>query len=539
MVTEKGNVMRINLEREVDNSYDVVAGDNTIKQLRDDIEQKKFGSKLAVIVSEDFDSSFDVEELEGSDVIVYNDVIENTPRQTLAIMGDMSKNGFGRDSAVLSVGNSDVAGFVAAYFNRGINLITLQNGDYVYPKFKISSVGSGSPKLEARKFPKRVYDIEGSENRHVELKEKVDESYDIVFADNIFEKLGEELTKSSSPLFRYSRYAIVTDSNVKYYGHAENLEKEIISRGSEAKTFSFEAGEPNKTFATCERILEEMKEAGYLGFPIIALGGGVTGDMAGFGAEMVSADFIQIPTTVLAQADSSVGGKTAVDTPYGKNLTGAFRQPGWVGIGSHPHRTLPMREFRSGLAEVVKHGVIKNNLFLVYISGNVDEILGKDPITLMDLARNNCRIKGDVVEIDPHERGLRRILNYGHTLGHAIEKLSVDRYKKRLAKDYLLHGEAVAIGMALAGDIATHYGFPKEHLELQNGLLQRLGLPIKIPEFMRNEDIMKITTTDKKAKNGRARYTLPLRLGEMNPFEGAYVTYVDNDIVIAALNRAR
>jgi 3-dehydroquinate synthetase len=93
--------------------------------------------------------------------------------------------------------------------------------------------------------------------------------------------------------------------------------------------------------------------------------------------------------------------------------------------------------------------------------------------------------------------------------------------------------------MALAGDIATHYGFPKEHLELQNELLQRLGLPIKIPEFMRNEDIMKITTTDKKAKNGRARYTLPLRLGEMNPFEGAYVTYVDNDIVIAALNRAR
>ena len=200
---------------------------------------------------------------------------------------------------------------------------------------------------------------------------------------------------------------------------------------------------------------------------------------------------------------------------------------------------MPLREFKSGFAEVTKHGVIKSQPLLNYIMDNIELILKRNPSVLLELAKNNCRIKGNVVEIDPHEKGLRRILNYGHTLGHAIEKLSVDRFKKGLAKDYLLHGEAVAIGMALAGDIATYYGYPDEDRKIVNDTLQRLGLLTKVPGYMRNEDIIKITSTDKKAKDGKARYVLPIRNGEMNPFEGAYATYVDNDIVLAALNRAR
>lgn len=538
MVNQNGENLRINLRREVDDSYDIIGKKEALSQLREDVESKKYGSKVAVIASPDYKLPFDVKELRGSDVIVY-ETIEKTPRQALTIMGDMSKNKFGRDSVVLSAGNNDIAGFVAAYFNRGVNLITLNDGSYINTSFNISSIGSSYPKLTAKKIPKRVYDVEGRENKHVELKKTVDDSYDIVFANDIFEDLANEVEKAESRNFRYSRYAIITDSNIRSHYHHENLEEMIKTKGAEAKTFYFEAGEPNKTFATCERILEEMQQAGYLGFPMIALGGGVVGDMAGFKAEMMGVPIFQIPTSVMAQADSSVGGKTAVDTPYGKNLMGAFRQPVWVGIGSYLLTTLPIREFKSGMAETIKHGVILDDLFLDYIDENISLILNKEPYILRQLARNNCFIKGTVVEEDPHEKGPRRQLNYGHTLGHAIEKISVDMFQKGLADDYLLHGEAVAIGMALAGDIATNYGFPKEHLKIQNDLLQKLDLPIKVPEYMRNEDIIKITSTDKKAKNGKARYTLPLRLGEMNPFEGAYVTYVDNDIVMAALNRAR
>ncbi|MBW2981978.1 3-dehydroquinate synthase [Candidatus Woesearchaeota archaeon] len=538
MVTIKDNVMTINLKREVDDSYDVIAGDNAVKQLREDVESKKYGSKLAVIVSPDFHSSFDVEELKGPDVIIYKDIFANTPRQALAVMGDMSRNGFGRDSAVLSVGNNNIAGFIAAYFNRGINLITLENGGYVDTRFHISSTGSGAPKLEARKVPRRVYDLLGSRNKHVELKKSVDDSYDIVFLYNIFEYLAGGLADGTIPGSRFSRYAIVTDSNVKEC-QAGKLEEEMKRKDLEYKIFSFEAGEPNKTFATCERILEEMQQAGYLGFPMIALGGGVTGDMAGFAAEMINAIILQLPTSSLAQADSAVGGKTAVDTPYGKNLMGAFRQPGWVGNGSATLETLPEREYLCGFTEATKHMVIDDNIFLCSTARNVDRILKRNARLLDEIAAFNCRVKGNIVEQDPHEKGPRRQLNYGHTLGHAIEKLSIDRFQKGLADDYLLHGEAVAIGMALAGDIATHYGYPDEHRQIVNKVLQNLKQPIKIPAFMRNEDIMKITTTDKKAKNGKARFALPIRNGKMNPFEGAYVTYVENDVILAALKRHR
>ncbi|MBW2965962.1 3-dehydroquinate synthase [Candidatus Woesearchaeota archaeon] len=538
MVTLKDNVMRINLKREVDNSYDVIAGDGMLDQLREDLEQKRFGSKVAIVVSQYFNSPFSIDDLKpkGVDVRVYEDTFENSAIQALAIIGDMSKNDFGRDSVVLSVGNNDLAGFVAAYFNRGINLLAIQRNDFVEQDFHIRCSNSNVG-IKANKIPKRVYNLSGERNRYVELKKLVDDSYDIVFTGNLFEKVAYELAQCS--LFsRHSRYAIITDSNVRKY-QAGKLEEEIKSRGLDTKIFSFEAGEPNKTFETCERVIQDITEFGYADCLILALGGGVVGDMAGFIAEMTDVPYIQIPTTVLAQADSSVGGKTAVDTKYGKNLIGAFRQPNGVYISTWPFETLDERQYRSGFAEVIKHGIIKDGIFSTFLNANVDRVLRRDQEILRKIAEFNCRVKGNVVEEDPHEKGLRRILNYGHTLGHAIEKISIERFQKGLSDDYLLHGEAVSIGMALAGDIATNYGYPREHLELQNKLLVKFGLPIKIPEGITNDDIMKVTTTDKKAKNGKARYTLPIANGEMNTFDGAYATYVENDVVMKALNETR
>jgi 3-dehydroquinate synthase len=361
------------------------------------------------------------------------------------------------------------------------------------------------------------------------LRREIDESYDLVFGNRLFSRIASDLERN--PLG--SRYAIVTDSNVRDL-YAESLEAALKDEGLEADIFSFEAGERSKTIDTCMTIMGEMSRLTYgRDTAILALGGGVVGDMAGFMAAIFNrgVPYVQIPTTVLAQADSSIGGKTAVDTEYGKNLVGAFKQPEKVYVDVATLKTLSVRDYRTGLAETIKHGIIQDPEFFRYLQENIGTILGRSPASSLYIATNNCRIKGTVVENDPHETGLRSILNYGHTAGHAIEILS--GYE-------LSHGEAIAIGMMVAGRIANRLGyFSQEDLESQAALLTAAGLPITIPEGISDASIIEAASRDKKAKGGRARYVLPTSIGSMHEFDGAYVTYVDDDVVTAALQQTR
>ncbi len=381
--------------------------------------------------------------------------------------------------------------------------------------------------------------LELTKNRmRILLKREVDESYDLVFGENLFPQIAKDLKQK--PLG--DRYAIVTDSNVKRL-YAESLKKILESEGLTAEIFSFEAGEHNKTMENCMKLMDKMSLLKYgRDVAILALGGGVVGDIAGFIAAIFNrgVPYVQIPTTLLAQTDSSIGGKTAVDTDFGKNLIGAFNQPEKVYLDIATITTLSDRDFISGLAETIKHGVIQDIDFFRYLSENINLITARAPEFLLEIARNNCRIKGSIVEIDQHEKGLRRVLNYGHTIGHAIEKLSVDRYKRKESEVYLSHGEAVAIGMMVAGRISNSLGyFTQEELRKQEQLLSAVGLPIKIPPEISNEAIIEVTSRDKKAKNGQARYVLPVRLGRMHEFGGVYATYVPNEIVVKALQQTR
>jgi 3-dehydroquinate synthase len=345
---------------------------------------------------------------------------------------------------------------------------------------------------------------------------------------------------ASSPLGE--KLAIITDSNVGPL-YANSLEQALRSNGLTVNTFTFKAGEENKTIDSCMRIMGEMSQSKYgRDSAILALGGGVDGDMAGFIAAIFNRGipYVQIPTTVLAQADSSVGGKTAIDTIYGKNLVGVFKQPVRVYIDVNILKTLSERDYKTGLAETVKHGIIQDRNFFRYLQENAELILERSSDSSLYIAKNNCRIKGTVVEIDPDEKGLRRILNYGHTPGHAIEKLSIDNSQDRGDNQYFSHGEAVAIGMMVAGRIANSLGyFSKEDLRVQKELLTTFGLPTTIPNEISNDAIIEVTSRDKKAKAGQARYVLPTSIGKMHEFQGAYVTFVDNKIVMDALQNTR
>lgn len=364
----------------------------------------------------------------------------------------------------------------------------------------------------------------------IQLQRQVDDSYDIVVGWRLFDRIATDLREMNLG----SKYAIITDSNVYRYWAAE-LDACLSGAGLETKIFQFPAGEQSKTPATCIDIMGEMSKARFgRDSVVLALGGGVVGDMAGFIAAIFKrgVPYVQIPTTLLAQADSSIGGKTAVDTEQGKNLVGAFKQPKVVYIDVHPLSTLPVKELRNGLAETIKHGIIQDEAFFEFIKDSLEGILRRDIEVLKYLAKKNCFIKGTVVEQDPNENGLRRILNYGHTIGHALEKLS----------DYRLsHGEAVSIGMMVAGRIALALGndFP---LARQEQLLLRAGLPTKIlPSIagFSDEDIVRATLTDKKAKDGRARYVLPVAIGRMREFGGEYAIPVKGEVVMQALKETR
>ncbi len=241
---------------------------------------------------------------------------------------------------------------------------------------------------------------------------------------------------------------------------------------------------------------------------LVALGGGVIGDLAGFAAACYQrgVHFVQIPTTLLAQVDSSVGGKTAVNHPLGKNMIGAFYQPRCVLADTDTLKTLPDRELSAGLAEVIKYGLIRDLPFLEWLEDHIEQLLARDAAALTEAIERSCRNKADIVAADERETGERALLNLGHTFGHAIET--------GMGYGEWLHGEAVAVGMNLAADLSARLGWLKgEQVERVRALLARARLPLNAPEGLTADDFLRLMAVDKKVKEGQLRLILLRALG--------------------------
>lgn len=281
------------------------------------------------------------------------------------------------------------------------------------------------------------------------------------------------------------------------------------------------SGEGSKSIPYLEHLWKRLFQCGAdRKAVLVAVGGGVIGDLAGFAAATWNRGIrlVQVPTTLLAMVDSSVGGKTGINLPDAKNVIGCFWQPAMVWSDVSSLQSLPTREFLSGLAEVVKYGVILDSDFFAYLEDHADAILCRQEPTLVEVIRRCCMLKAGVVAHDEFETsGHRAILNYGHTFGHAIESLT----------DYgsLLHGEAVTIGMTMAGHLAATLGrWPSQSFERQTRLLQRLGLPIQIPgnlaSVLTADRMMEKMSHDKKNAYGQLNLILPSRLGEVQTVSG-------------------
>lgn len=318
------------------------------------------------------------------------------------------------------------------------------------------------------------------------------------------------LDKAGFLLPHASKVAIVTDSNVGPL-YAERVKYAISKADFCVQTITFPAGEDHKNRETLNFIHDKMFELGLdRASLVVALGGGVVGDIAGFAAAtfMRGISYAQIPTTLLADVDSSVGGKTGIDHPHGKNMIGAFHQPSVVMIDPATLRTLPEQEVAAGMAEVIKYGVIRDAEFFEYLENNADAIKGLESEAIERVITVCCRIKAEIVAADERESGLRAILNYGHTLGHALEAITkYERYR---------HGEAVAIGMNIAAKIARSLGMvDDEFVERQARLVRAFDLPVDAPEDIDPEGLIQLLRADKKARGGRVRFVLPTRIGSV------------------------
>jgi len=333
-----------------------------------------------------------------------------------------------------------------------------------------------------------------------------DRSYDIDIGSGNLMQLPAFLRQRTS-----SNHAVlITDATVDSL-YTDNLGDTLTDDAWEVHILVVEAGEPSKSAEVTTELWETMLEEGAdRQSVVVAVGGGVVGDLAGFVAASFARglDFFQVPTTLLAQVDSSVGGKVGINLPGAKNMVGAFWQPQGVLIDVDVLGTLPDREYRAGLAEVVKYGVILDAEFFTYLEHHLDDIHAKDDQTLRTMVDRCCRLKADVVEQDEREvTGLRAVLNYGHTFAHAFE--AAGNY------DALLHGEAVSIGMMCAARLAERLGRVDASLVgRQHDLLEALQLPLLSPQFD-GDQLIQLMHRDKKVDDGKLRFVLPDRLGHV------------------------
>ncbi len=357
----------------------------------------------------------------------------------------------------------------------------------------------------------------------VELKKVVDDSYEIEVGFALEDKLIADL--QDGLVGKIHKFAVITDSNVKdLYG--EPILHRLQDAGYQADLFVFEAGEKSKTRQTKEMIEDAMLEKQYRrDCCVIAVGGGVVTDLAGFvaGTYGRGVPFINYATTLLAAADASVGGKTAVDTPLATNLIGMFNQPEKVYLDIATWKTLPKREVISGLAETIKHACLGSKEFFYYLDEHMEEILSLQKEACEHIAEENCKIKYHVVMKDERESGLREVLNLGHTVGRAIETVS----------DYqLLHGEAVSIGMVAEAKLAYRLGYVTEQeRDAVIALLDKAELPIRIPEYIDRDALVKKLYTDKKVRDGKLRFVIQKGIGDIVEFEpGVFATPIEEQV---------
>ncbi len=321
-------------------------------------------------------------------------------------------------------------------------------------------------------------------------------SYDIIIEHGSLPSIGERC----AAIGLSGVAAVITNPTVSVL-YGQIVLESLKAAGFTAVQIEIQDGEEYKNSATLNRVYDSLLAAGIdRSSFVVALGGGVVGDLSGYAAAtwLRGVPFVQVPTTLLSQVDSSVGGKTGIDHPLGKNLIGAFYQPRLVLIDVATLKTLDARQFRAGLAEVVKYGVIIDRPFFEYLETNIEAILSMDADVLVSVIRRSCELKAKVVEQDEKESGLRAVLNYGHTLGHAFETLS--------GYSVMVHGEAVAIGMALAAQVSMARGLCcQEDVSRIITLIKRCGLSVSVPSFDRQK-LLDSIATDKKTKSGAVTF---------------------------------
>ena len=348
--------------------------------------------------------------------------------------------------------------------------------------------------------------------------------YTVSVANGAIDSVGA-IAREAAPSHRY---AIVTDDQVEPH-YAERVTRSFGT--GVLPPLIVPAGERTKTREWWTRLTDRLLDAGFgRDCAIVALGGGVIGDLAGFVAAtyMRGIPFVQVPTSLVAMIDASVGGKTGVDTTAGKNLVGAFHQPSAVIVDPEALITLDVAHRRAGMAEAIKHGVIADAGYFQSIQRGLPGML-EDPgsAAMHDLVVRSIEIKADVVQRDERESGPRKMLNFGHTIGHALEQLS----------DFsLLHGEAVAAGLAIEARIGERLGVTEKGTAEQIvQCLRAAGLPFDRPAAMTPAAIVAATHGDKKARGGRVEYALPARIGEMAGADTNYGIPIDDDLVAEVL----
>jgi 3-dehydroquinate synthase len=331
-------------------------------------------------------------------------------------------------------------------------------------------------------------------------------SYPIVIGAGWLRAVGERIREVIGS--KAIRAAVISDSRVAPL-YVPTVAESLRASGFAVAEMQIPEGEQHKNLAWLALIYDRLVEAQIeRSSPVVAVGGGVVGDLAGFAAATVlrGVPFIQVPTTLLAQVDAAIGGKTGINHTAGKNLIGAFHQPRLVAIDIETLRTLPRREYVAGLAEVVKYGAILDGELFERLERNVDGLLRHDVELLAGVVERCCRLKARVVEDDETEGDYRAILNFGHTIGHAIETLT--EYRR------LLHGEAVAIGMVCAARLSQALGsLPRAGVDRLEKLLHALGLPTQVPPDLERGQIGLAIEADKKAAGGKIKFVCLEKIG--------------------------
>jgi 3-dehydroquinate synthase len=335
-------------------------------------------------------------------------------------------------------------------------------------------------------------------------------AYEVLIGPGLLEQAGRIIPRYLGG----ARYGIVTDENVAHY-HLATLEKSLSVDGRHLGTVVLPAGEATKCYAQLGPLTEKLLEMGLeRGDLVVAFGGGVIGDLAGFAASILrrGVRFVQIPTSLLAQVDSSVGGKTGINTPQGKNLIGTFHQPSLVLADTNVLSTLPAREMRAGYAEVAKYGLIWDKRFFTWLEDSWRSVFGNDVTALTHAIETSIKSKSEVVVRDEKEAGDRALLNLGHTFGHALEAWTG-------YSDRLLHGEGVAIGICLAFRFSEAQGLcPKGTAQRVARHFADVGLPTRISDIPGGQadadELMRLMAQDKKVRQGRLTFILARGIGE-------------------------